>query len=126
MKRLAMYAVALAAAGCASGDNVTRQELASVKAEIEANHEKKAAQLRQELTGVDQKYVTVQQLQMDVKKKLEDLDKLEKQIVETSKKLETKVDLANTNVIKVLEFEEKLLSERLSTVRGMIEELKKK
>jgi predicted nuclease with TOPRIM domain len=126
MKRLALYAALIAPAGCGGGDNITRQDMETVKAELKANDERMAASLRSELTGVDQKYVKVQQLEMEINKKLDDLGKLEKQIVETSRRLEGKIELATANVIKVLEFEEKLLTERLTTLRGLLEELKKK
>jgi hypothetical protein len=120
---MAIMGVAAVAVGCGG---VSKQELDSVKAECQANTEKTASALRIELTGVDAKYVKMQQLQMTVEKQLRDLDELQKSLNELSKKLDVKVDLANTNVIKVLEFEETMLAERLATVRSMLAELKKK
>ena len=56
-----------ASIGCGG---VTKQELDTVKAELLANDEKTKSSLKSELTGIDQKYVTVQQLQMKVEKQL--------------------------------------------------------
>jgi succinate dehydrogenase/fumarate reductase flavoprotein subunit len=119
-----VVAVVAVLGGCAGG-GITKQELESVRTELLANDERKAAELRQLLTDIDQKYVRVQQLEQEVNRKLEELNKLQKEVGELSKRLDVKVDLANTNVVKVLEFEEKLLAERLATVRSMIEDLKK-
>ena len=126
MRGIWVWAASVALAGCASGDKITRQDLDTMKAELTANDEKIAAGLRKDVTAVDQKYVDVQQVQMEVKRKVEDLDRLEKQVVESSKQLEGRIDLANANVIKLLEFEEQLLAERLATIRSMLQELKKK
>jgi len=94
-------------------------------AELLANDATQAAQLKSELTGVDQKYVTVQQLQLRVEKQLEDMAKLMKELQGVRGELTASVNLANTNVVKSLEFEEKLMSDRLAQLRLMIEELKK-
>jgi len=123
MNRWAAWGIAAFVAGCGGG--ITKQELESVRTELLANDERKAAELRQLLSDIDQKYVRVQQLEGDINRKLDELNKLQKELTELSKRLDVKVDLANTNVIKVLEFEEKLLAERLATVRSMIEDLKK-
>ena len=96
-----------------------RQELLAHDAQIEAK-------LRTDLMGTEQKYVRVQQLEGEVNKKLDELAKLEKDITELSKALQSRIDTANANVLKLLEFEDRLLSERLASVRGMIEELKRK
>lgn len=126
MRKVASVVVVLFVAGCSSSDMVKKQDLDSVKAELRANDDQMAAKLRQEIMSVDQKYVSVQQIEMDVKKRSEDLDKVQKQLVEASKKVEEKVEVAGANILKVLEFEEKLLAERLSTLRALIEDLKKK
>ncbi len=115
--------VAASAAGCAG---VSKQELDTVKAELIANDAKTAAALKAELTGIDQKYVTVQQIENRVGKQLEEMAKLLRELTELKKELVDKVNLANANVIKSLEFEEKLMSDRLAQLRLMIEELKKR
>ncbi|HEX7900705.1 MAG TPA: hypothetical protein VF950_23300 [Planctomycetota bacterium] len=117
---------ALAAAGAAGCAGVSKQDLDAVKAEMLANDAKTAAALKSELTGIDQKYVTVQQIENRVGKQLEEMAKLLKELQELRKELVDKVNLANSNVIKSLEFEEKLMSDRLAQLRLMIEELKKK
>lgn len=122
MKAWVLAALA-AVAGCGG---VSKQELDSVKAELVANDAKTAAALKSELTGIDQKYVTVQQIENRVGKQLEEMAKLLKELQELKAVLVDKVDLANSNVIKSLEFEEKLMSDRLAQLRLMIEELKKK
>ena len=118
-----VWTALLAGAGCAE---VSRQDLDAVKAELIANDAKTAAQLKSELTGIDQKYVTVQQIENRVGKQLEEMAKLMQELKELRKELVDKVNLANANVIKSLEFEEKLMSDRLAQLRLMIEELKKK
>jgi hypothetical protein len=123
MKRMAIVGVAVMAVGCAG---VSKQELESVKAECQAHTEKTASTLRSEMTKIDTKYIDMQQLGLKVEKQLRDLDELQKSLIELSKKLDVKVDLANTNVVKVLEFEETMLAERLATVRSMLADLKKK
>jgi succinate dehydrogenase/fumarate reductase flavoprotein subunit len=124
MRKLAAWAAAVGLMGCGGG--VTKQELDAVRAELLANDARSAASLKTELTGIDQKYVTVQQLQNRVEKQLEELAKLQKDLQELSKKLDEKVSTANANVVRVFEFEEKLLADRLATVRALLEELRKK
>jgi succinate dehydrogenase/fumarate reductase flavoprotein subunit len=125
MKRLAVLAMFAALAGCA-GDAATKQELETLRAQMAAGQREEAAKLRSELTGIDQKYVTVQQLQMRVEKQLEEMDKLRKQLDELSKKTEARADQAAASALKALEFEERLLADRLANLRQLIEELKKK
>jgi succinate dehydrogenase/fumarate reductase flavoprotein subunit len=125
MKRLAVWAALAVAGGCA-GDAATKQELETLRAQMAAGQREEAAKLRSELTGIDQKYVTVQQLQMRVEKQLEEMDKLRKQIEDLSKKNEVLAERAAASALKSLEFEERLLADRLANLRQMIEELKKK
>ena len=120
----AVAAVASVAAGCAGG--VSKEEMQTMRQELLAHDAQIEAKLRTDLTGTEQKYVRVQQLEGEVNKKLDELTKMEKEITELSKSLQSRIDTANTNVLKLLEFEDRLLSERLASVRGMIEELKKK
>jgi len=122
MKRWIGAALALAA-GCGG---VSKQELDAVKAELIANDARTAAALKSELTGIDQKYVTVQQIENRVGKQLEELAKLTKELQELKKELVDRVNVANANVLKSLEFEERLMADRLAQLRLMIEELKKK
>jgi hypothetical protein len=105
---------------------VSKQELDTVKAELLAHDEQVKSQLKTELTGIDQKYVTVQQLQQDVRKQLEDLTKLQKELTELAKSVDDRANVATGNALKSLQFEEKLMSERLAELRSLIEELKKK
>lgn len=105
---------------------ITKQELDTVKQELLAHDEQVKAQLKSELTGIDQKYVTVQQLQLKVEKQLEDMSKLHKELVELAKSVDERANVATGNALKSLQFEEKLMSERLAELRSLIEELKKK
>ncbi|HLY12586.1 MAG TPA: hypothetical protein VKW04_25000 [Planctomycetota bacterium] len=105
---------------------VSKQELDSVKAELLAHDEQVKSQLKSELTGIDQKYVTVQQLQLKVEKQLEDLTKLQKLLEDLAKSVDDRANVATGNALKSLQFEEKLMSERLAELRSLIEELKKK
>lgn len=105
---------------------VTKQELDTVKAELLANDQLVKSQLKTELTGIDQKYVTVQQLQLKVEKQLEDLAKLQKDLTELAKSVDDRANVATGNALKSMQFEEKLMSERLAELRSLIEELKKK
>ena len=112
-----------ASIGCGG---VTKQELDTVKAELLANDEKTKSSLKSELTGIDQKYVTVQQLQMKVEKQLEEMQKLAAQLNELAKSIDARANVATGNALKSLQFEEKMMSERLAELRSLIEELKKK
>jgi len=123
MKILVVVAAAFAA-GCAGG--VTKEELQMTKNDVLAIDAQERAKLRTDLTGIDQKFVSVQQIEMKVEKHLKEMEDLSRRIMELSAALQTKVDLANANVLKVLEFEERLLSDRLATLRGMIAEMQKK
>ena len=125
MKRVAILAAAVALAGCA-GDAATKQDLETLRAQVAANQKEESAKLRTELTGIDQKYVAVQQIEMRVGKQLEEMDKLHKQLLELSGKVEARADQAAASALKALEFEEQLLSNRLASLRNLIEELKKK
>ena len=109
-------------AGCAGG--VKKEDLDLLKRELLANDVKKAAELLQKVTGVDQKYVLVQQLEGDVKRRLEESNALDQKLIETSAGMDVKVTRASTSVIRMLEFEERMLKERLATIRSLIEELK--
>ncbi len=117
------YSSWAASIGCGG---VSEQELDSVKAELLAHDEQMKSSLKTELTGIDQKYVTVQQLQMDVKKQMEDLNKLKVELTELGKSVDARANVATASALKSLQFEEKLLSERLAELRSLIEELKKK
>jgi len=112
-----------ASIGCGG---VSKQDLDSVKAELLAHDEQVKSSLKSELTGIDQKYVTVQQLQMKVDKQLEDMAKLQKDLTELAKSVDARANVATGNALKSLQFEEKMLSERLAELRSLIEELKKK
>jgi hypothetical protein len=117
------YSSWAASIGCGG---VSKQELDSVKAELLNHDETMKAQLKQELTGIDQKYVTVQQLQLKVEKQLDDMAKLQKELTELAKSVDERATVATNNTLKGLQFEEKLMSERLAELRSLIEELKKK
>lgn len=117
------YSSWAASIGCGG---VSKQELDSVKAELLAHDEQMKSSLKTELTGIDQKYVTVQQLQLKVEKQLEDMSKLHKELTELAKSVDERATVATNNTLKGLQFEEKLMSERLAELRSLIEELKKK
>ena len=117
------YSSWAASVGCGG---VSKQELDSVKAELLSHDELVKNQLKTELTGIDQKYVTVQQLQLKVEKQLEDMSKLQKELTDLAKSVDERATVATNNTLKGLQFEEKLMSERLAELRSLIEELKKK
>jgi hypothetical protein len=117
------YSSWAASIGCGG---VSKQELDSVKAELLAHDEQVKSSLKSELTGIDQKYVTVQQLQMKVEKELEDLNKLKVELTELGKSVDMRANVATASALKALQFEEKMMSERLAELRSLIEELKKK
>ena len=121
MKRIVFCLGVAVLAGCAG---VTKEELNTVKRELLANDAAKAAELFTRLTGVDQKYVLVQQVELKVRGRLEEMTTLHKRMTETSAAMDAKVSLASTTVVRMLEFEERLLKERLATIRTLIEELK--
>jgi hypothetical protein len=123
MKKLCWVVLAVASVGCGG---VSKQELDAVKQELAARDEEVKSSLRSELTGIDQKYVTVQQLQMKVEKQLEEMQKLAAQLNEVSKATDAKANVASSNALKALQFEEKMMTERLAELRSLIEELKKK
>ena len=117
------YSLWAASVGCGG---VSKQELDSVKQELVSRDEEVKSSLRSELTGIDQKYVTVQQLQMKVEKQLEEMQKLAAQLNEVVKSVDARATTAAGSALKSLQFEEKLMSERLAELRSLIEELKKK
>ena len=121
MKRIVFCLGVAVLAGCAG---VSKEEMDLMRRELLANDAAKAAELKAELTGVDQKYVRVQQLELDVRRRLEELNALQKKMTETSAAMDEKVSLASTSVLRMLEFEERMLAERLSTIRDLIKELK--
>ena len=123
MKKLCWVVLAAASIGCSG---VSKQELDAVKQELVSRDEEVKSSLRSELTGIDQKYVTVQQLQMKVEKQLEEMQKLAAQLSEVSKATDAKANVASSNALKALQFEEKMMTERLAELRSLIEELKKK
>ncbi len=112
-----------ASIGCGG---VSKQELDTTKAEILANNDRAILALKQELTGIDAKYVTVQQLQQKVEKQLDEMKKLQGELTELSKSVDARANVATGNALKALQFEEKMMSERLAELRSLIEELKKK
>lgn len=125
--RRAWLWLAVLGSGCTSIDHLaTREDLKTAKDQLAAADERKAAELRQELTGVKGDFVTVQKIEQNVTKQLDEMRKLHDQLVALGDALSKKVDLANTNVLKVLEFEEQLLSDRLARLRLMIKELQDK
>jgi hypothetical protein len=117
------YSSWAASIGCGG---VSKQELDTVKAELLAHDEQVKSSLKSELTGVDQKYVLVQQIQIKVEKQLDELAKMQEKLTELAKSVEERTAVATGNALKVVTFEEKLMSERLAELRSLIEELKKK
>jgi len=117
------YSSWAASIGCGG---VSKQELDAVKQELVSRDEEVKSSLRSELTGIDQKYVTVQQLQMKVEKQLEEMQKLSAQLNELAKSVDARATQASGSSLKSLQFEEKMMSERLAELRSLIEELKKK
>jgi len=117
------YSSWAASIGCGG---VSKQELDAVKQELVSRDEEVKSSLRSELTGIDQKYVTVQQLQMKVEKQLEEMQKLAAQLNEVVKTVDARASTAAGSSLKSLQFEEKMMSERLAELRSLIEELKKK
>src|SRR5687767_4784109 len=108
------YSSWAASIGCGG---ISKQELDTVKAELLANDEKMKSSLKSELTGIDQKYVTVQQLQMRVEKQLEEMSKLKNELTELSKSIDARANVATGNALKAMQFEEKMMSERLAELR---------
>jgi hypothetical protein len=130
MKKIAWVGLAVltysswaASIGCGG---ISKQELDAVKQELVSRDEEVKSSLRSELTGIDQKYVTVQQLQMKVEKQLEEMQKLAVQMNEVAKTIDARATTAAGSALKSLQFEEKMMSERLAELRSIIEELKKK
>src|SRR6185295_16611704 len=99
------YSSWAASVGCGG---VSKQELDSVKAELLSQDELVKNQLKTELTGIDQKYVTVQQLQLKVEKQLEDMSKRQKELTDLAKGVDERATGATNNTLKGLQFEEKL------------------
>jgi len=120
---LVTYSSWAASIGCGG---VSKQEVDALKQEMISRDGEVKSSLRTELTGIDQKYVTVQQLQMKVEKQLEEMQKLAVQLNELSKAIDAKATTASNNTLRALQFEEKMMSERLAELRSLIEELKKK
>ena len=112
-----------ASIGCGG---VTKAELDAVEQKLVARDEEVKSSLRSELTGIDQKYVTVQQLQLKVEKQLEEMQKLAATLSELSKATDARAGTAANSSLRALQFEEKMMSERLAELRSLIEELKKK
>ena len=126
MSRIHGVALVLAVAAAAGCAEVSKQDLESLKSELISRDSTLVADLKRDLTGIDQKYVTVQQLQMKVEKQLEELGKLQRDLTELGKSVDARGAIAAGQVLKALQFEEKLMSERLAELRLLIEELKKK
>jgi hypothetical protein len=63
---------------------------------------------------------------MKVEKQLEDMQKLAAQLSELAKAVDARANAAASSSLKSLQFEEKMMSERLAELRSLIEELKKK
>lgn len=124
MKRLAMLLAAVSAVGCGGG--VTRQELDLTEQKLSTKLDNSFAQLRSELTGTDKKIVEMLAIEQRVKNTLADLVKLHQQLTELSKELDVRSDKAAASALKVLEFEDKLLADRLTELKRMIAELKPK
>jgi RNAse (barnase) inhibitor barstar len=121
--RVAVVLAAAAAVGCGGG--VTREEMDTLEQKLKARDDQVAANLRSELTGVDKKFNDVQQLHNRVEQQLGEMSRLVKELQELKKELTDRVTVANANVIKSLEFEERMMSQRLAELRLLIEELKK-
>ena len=121
--RVAVLLAAVAGVGCAGG--VTREEMDTLEQKLKARDDQVAANLRSELTGVDKKFNDVQQLHNRVEQQLGEMGRLVKELQELKKELTERVTVANANVIKSLEFEERMMSQRLAELRLLIEELKK-
>lgn len=122
MSKLTGCGMILILAGCAGG--VTKEELETVKQQLQARDDQMAAKLTTDLTGVEGKYATVKELQIEVREQLKKMNELHAQLTALSGALDAKIDLATANVIRAMEFEERLMTDRLAQLRSMIQELK--
>lgn len=124
MRKIVGAVLAGVLAGCGSAPAVTREDLEALKAHLAANQREEAAKLRQELTGVDQKYVLVQQVEQRVVKQLEEMARLQRELNDMAREMKSDVSLAQSSVLKMLDFEERLMAERLANLRELIGQLK--
>ncbi len=123
MRLMGLCGAVLLAVGCSTG--VTKKDLDVVKQQMVANDNAQAAALRKDLAEMERRYARVQQLEQQIDKKLKNLEQLEQQVLALSTRIEGRSERAYTTALKVLEFEERLMSERLATLRALIGDLKK-
>ncbi len=123
MKKLGWLLLAASIGGCGG---VTRQELDAVRTECLAHDDIVAGEIRKDITGTKEKYILVQEIEQRVQKMLDEMIKLKGELSELSKAVDARANTASGTAVKALQFEEKMMSERLAELRALIEELKKK
>lgn len=124
--------------GCGGGpppNTATKEELKALKDEQDAKHQKSSetmdAKFREASLEVDKKLLELSKglpemlkTYQEMKNTLEDLKKLKEELQSSVAAIEKKVTTANDNLIKSLEMEQKLLTDRLAELKATIEELK--
>lgn len=113
MMRLALAAglLAIAVAGCRTAD---RDEMKTLEARLNANLEKKVAEVERKILDVDKKLTGLLQIQQKI-------DRAAAEMERHSGHLQS----ANQRLILMLETQQRVLKEQLATINALIEELKR-
>ncbi|MHC4606827.1 MAG: hypothetical protein ACYTAF_07795 [Planctomycetota bacterium] len=125
MNRLALAGLlAVIAAGCASG-GASKDELQLIEDRLSARIAESAAAVRNELTDAKKKYPDVVAAERKVLNALQDLEKMRGDVTNGMVNMEKLVAAARADMLQILEAEERLLTDRLMSIRAVIERLRK-
>lgn len=107
------------------GDYVKKEELAAVEQKFSAKIDESIFKVKGELTDLEKKYITVEQLKVQVESSLTKLNELLVRIEEFEKKINEKSVKMREDLIKTISLEQRILQERTRNLQLLLDELKK-
>lgn len=116
----------LAGCGAAPKNMATKQDLAGVEKRLNQKVNEEVVALKNELADAKGKLPEILTAEAQVSRALEDLGKMKSEVKKDMKETKTLVREARGDMLRILEAEEKLLTDRLGNLREVIRELRKR
>jgi len=129
MKKVSLILATLLGVSCGGGaskasEPATKTEMEYLEARLRQHIAQERLDIEKNLSEAKGKLPDVLAAEARVKAALEELRKLQAEVEEDRKQMEQKVTAAREELLQVLEGEEKLLVDRLRTLRAVLEQLR--
>lgn len=129
MRRLVTLIAFATFAGCGGGSSIppdmaTRSDVKDAEDRLQRKITDSGLGIKDDLAMVKVKLPDIMAAQKSVELALADLRALQQSVDKSNKEMEAKVAAARGDMLKILEAEERLLTERLASIREVIQALK--